>query len=160
VVAVLKGATIGGGLELASACHVRVSEESAFYALPEGSRGLFVGGDASVRVPRLIGNARMTDLMLTGRVYHAQEGCDVGIAQYLVKTGAGLGKARELAMRIAQNSLTTNYAVTHVLPRIANQSIHDGPMTESLMAAIATSDPQTQVRLADFLDRKIGRVQP
>jgi (methylthio)acryloyl-CoA hydratase len=160
VVAVLTGATIGGGLELASACHVRVAEESSFYALPEGSRGLFVGGGASVRVPRLIGVARMADMMLTGRVYDAQEGYDAGIAQYLVKSGEGLAKARELAARIAQNSPTTNYAVTQVLPRIADQSIQDGLLTESLMAAIASSDPQTQARLADFLERKIGRVQP
>jgi hypothetical protein len=58
VVAVLKGAVIGGGLELATAAHIRVAEPSAFYALPEGQRGLFVGGGASVRVPRLIGAHR------------------------------------------------------------------------------------------------------
>ena len=68
VVAVLKGAVIGGGLELAAAAHVRVSEPSAFYALPEGQRGIFVGGGGSVRLPRLIGVARMADMMLTGRV--------------------------------------------------------------------------------------------
>ena len=68
VVAVLKGAVIGGGLELASATHLRVAEPSAFYALPEGQHGLFVGGGGSVRVPRLIGAHRMADMMLTGRV--------------------------------------------------------------------------------------------
>jgi len=50
VVAVLKGAVVGGGLELACAAHIRVAEPSTFYALPEGQRGLFVGGGASVRV--------------------------------------------------------------------------------------------------------------
>ena len=60
---------IGGGLELAAAAHVRVSEPSAYYALPEGQRGIFVGGGGSVRLPRLIGVARMADMMLTGRVY-------------------------------------------------------------------------------------------
>ena len=67
VVAVLKGAVVGGGLELAVAAHIRVAERSAYYALPEGQRGIFVGGGASVRVPRLIGVARMADMMLTGR---------------------------------------------------------------------------------------------
>ena len=51
VVSVLRGAVIGGGLELALATHIRVAEPSAFYALPEGSRGIFVGGGASVRLP-------------------------------------------------------------------------------------------------------------
>ena len=74
VVSVLKGAVIGGGLELASAAHIRVAEPSAFYALPEGQHGLFVGGGASVRVPRLIGVHRMADMMLTGRVLDADGG--------------------------------------------------------------------------------------
>ncbi len=74
VVAVMHGAVVGGGLELASSCHVRVAERSAYYALPEGSRGIFVGGGGSVRLPRLIGVARMMDMMLTGRTYSAEEG--------------------------------------------------------------------------------------
>ena len=65
---------IGGGLELAAAAHIRVAEPSAYYALPEGQRGIFVGGGGSVRLPRLIGVARMADMMLTGRVYRAEEG--------------------------------------------------------------------------------------
>ena len=74
VIAVLQGAVVGGGLELAAACHIRIAEQSTFYALPEGQRGLFVGGGASVRVSRLIGVARMMDMMLTGRTYGAEEG--------------------------------------------------------------------------------------
>ena len=71
VIAVLRGAVVGGGLELASSAHIRVAEASTFYGLPEGQRGLFVGGGGSARIPRLIGVARMTDMMLTGRVYDA-----------------------------------------------------------------------------------------
>ncbi len=74
VIAALKGAVIGGGLELACAAHIRVAEPSAYFALPEGQRGIFVGGGGSVRLPRLIGVARMTDMMLTGRVYSRDRG--------------------------------------------------------------------------------------
>src|SRR6185436_1992570 len=56
VIAALKGAVIGGGLELACAAHIRVAEPSAYFALPEGQRGIFVGGGGSVRLPRLIGS--------------------------------------------------------------------------------------------------------
>ncbi|MGV3652783.1 MAG: crotonase/enoyl-CoA hydratase family protein [Noviherbaspirillum sp.] len=160
VIAVMKGATIGGGLELASACHVRVAEQGAFYALPEGQRGLFVGGGGSVRISRLIGVARMTDLMLTGRVLSADEGHQAGVSQYLVEAGAGLAKALELAQKAAANAPMTNYGIMHVLPRIVQQSIQDGLMTEALMAAVAQSDPQTQDRLAAFLDRKQGKIKP
>jgi enoyl-CoA hydratase/carnithine racemase len=159
VVAVLHGAVVGGGLELASAAHIRVAEPSAFYALPEGSRGLFVGGGGSVRISRLIGVARMTDMMLTGRVLDAQEGHAAGISGYLVGEGEGLAKAMELAHKIAGNAQMTNYGVMHVLPRIAEQSIQDGLMTEALMASVAASDPETRGRLAAFLDAKTNKVR-
>ncbi len=87
VVAVLHGAVVGGGLEMAAACHVRVAERSAFYALPETSRGIFVGGGGSVRLPPLIGTARMMDMMLTGRTLSAEEGQAIGLTHYLVDNG-------------------------------------------------------------------------
>src|SRR5215475_15349787 len=90
VVAALHGAVIGGGLELAAAAHIRVAEHSTYYALPEGMRGIFVGGGGAVRIPRLIGTARMIDMMLTGRIYGAEEGQAIGISHYLVPAGAGL----------------------------------------------------------------------
>src|SRR5258708_26952418 len=61
VVAVLHGAVVGGGLDVVAAAHIRVAEASTFYGLPEGGRGIFVGGGASLRVSRLIGVARMMD---------------------------------------------------------------------------------------------------
>lgn len=101
----------------------------------------------------------MTDLMLTGRVLNAQEGHQAGVSQYLVGAGEGLQKAIDLAERIAKNAPMTNYGVMHVLPRIADQSIQDGLITESLMAAIAVSDPETKGRLSAFLDHKSNKVQ-
>ena len=79
VVAVLHGAVVGGGLELACASHIRVAERSAFYGLPEGQRGIFVGGGGAARLPRLIGVARMMDMMLTGRILDGEEGQRVGL---------------------------------------------------------------------------------
>lgn len=160
VISVLKGATVGGGIELAAATHIRVAESSAFYALPEGQRGLFVGGGGSVRIPRLVGVSCMTDMMLTGRVLSAEEGHQAGVSQYLVEAGAGLDKARALAQKIIANAPLTNYGVLHVLPRIAQQSIQDGLVTEALMAAVAQSDPQTQDRLTAFVDGKTNKVKP
>jgi (methylthio)acryloyl-CoA hydratase len=158
VVAVLHGAVVGGGLELAASCHVRVAEQSAYYGLPEGQRGLFVGGGGSARIPRLIGVARMSDMMLTGRVLDAAEGERVGLAQYLVPDGTGLAKGIELARRIATNSPMSNFAVMQALPRIAEQSQSEGLFTESLMAAVAESTPDAQARLRAFLDKRAAKV--
>ena len=159
VVAALHGAVVGGGLELASACHIRVADDTTFYALPEGSRGIFVGGGGSVRIPRLIGVARMADMMLTGRVYDAAEGERVGLAQYLVPAGTAFEKAFGLALRIAQNAPLTNYALTHVLPRIAEQPADQGLMTEAMMSAIAQSAPEAKDRVRAFLDGRAEKVR-
>lgn len=159
VIAALHGAVVGGGLELASACHIRVADESTFYALPEGSRGIFVGGGGSVRIPKLIGVARMTDMMLTGRVYNAQDGEKVGLAQYLVPAGQAFAKAFELAQRVAQNAPLTNYALMHALPRIAEQPADQGFFTEAMMAAIAQSAPEAKERVQAFLDGRAAKVQ-
>ncbi len=159
VIAALHGAVVGGGLELASACHIRVADDTTFYALPEGTRGIFVGGGGSVRIPRLIGVARMTDMMLTGRVYNAQDGERIGLAQYLVPQGTALEKALELATCIAGNAPMTNYALTHVLPRIADQPADQGFMTEAMMASIAQSAPEAKERVRAFLEGRAAKVQ-
>lgn len=154
VVAALHGAVVGGGLELAAACHIRVAERSAYYALPEGSRGIFLGGGGSVRLPRLIGAARVIDMMLTGRTYGADEGAQFGFSQYLVEPDAGLAKALELAERIAGNAPMTNFAAMQVVPNNAEQDRASGLLMEALMSAIAQSDPEAKRRLQEFLEKR------
>ena len=159
VVTVMHGAVVGGGLELAAATHVRIAERSAYYALPEGSRGIFVGGGGSVRLPRIIGVSRMMDLMLTGRTYGAEEGQAFGISHYLVGEGEGLAKGVEIATRIASNSPTTNFAIMNVLPRIAEQDRASGYVMESLTAAIAQGNEEAKKRINDFLEKRAAKVE-
>jgi enoyl-CoA hydratase/carnithine racemase len=158
VVTVMHGAVVGGGLELAAATHIRIAERSTYYALPEGSRGIFVGGGGSVRLPRLIGVTRMMDLMLTGRTYGAEEGQALGLSHYLVDDGAGLAKGIELAKRIATNSSTTNFAIMHALPRIAEQDRASGYLMESLTAAIAQGNDEAKSRIKAFLEKRAAKV--
>jgi (methylthio)acryloyl-CoA hydratase len=160
VVAALHGATIGGGLELASACHIRLADTSAFFALPEGMRGIYVGGGASVHVARLLGAARMADMMLTGRVLDANLAERVGLVQYLVPKGDALAKAGELAAKMAGMSRLTVIGVLHALPRIQDMSEADGLFVESLMAAIAQSSAEAAARLADFVGKRGAKVMP
>src|SRR4051794_30847077 len=159
VVAVLRGAVVGGGLELAAAAHLRVAERSAFYALPEGQRGIFVGGGGSVRVPRLIGVSRMADMMLTGRVYTAEEGVALGFAQYLTDDGAGYAKGLALAHKMAGNAPLTNFAVIQALPRIAEADPRIGYVMESLMASVAQGSPEAKARVRAFLDKRAAKVE-
>ena len=158
IVAVLHGAVVGGGLELAAACHLRVAERSAYYALPEGSRGIYVGGGASVRVARIIGKDRMIEMMLTGRRHDAATGHGYGISHYLVDDGAGLAKGIELAERVASNAPLSNYAIMHALPRIAESNPSSGLFAESLMASVASNSDDAKTRLKDFLEKRGKKV--
>jgi len=155
-IAALHGATVGGGLELAAACQIRVADGSAFFALPEGSHGIYVGGGASVHVARLIGSSRMADMMLTGRVLDAATAERIGLVQYLVPEGETPGKAAELASKIVETAPLTVLGVLEALPRIQDMSEDDGLFVESLMAALSQSGPEAARRLADF-GRKGGK---
>ena len=154
VVSAMEGAVIGGGLELAVATHVRVADPSVVFQLPEGRRGIFVGGGATVRVGRILGADRMTEMMLTGRKYNAKEGERLGLAHYTVDTGGALAKAKELAASIAQNATLSNYIMIQALARIEDMSKADGFFTESLAAALTQTSPDAEEGLAAFLEKR------
>lgn len=157
-VAALHGAVVGGGLELAAACHLRVADPTAFFALPEGSRGIYVGGGASVHVARLIGAPRMMDMMLTGRVLDAAAAERAGLAQYLVAEGAALDTAAELAAKVAAMAPLTVLGVLQALPRIQDMAEDDGLFVESLMAALSQTGPEAAARLGDFVAKRGAKV--
>jgi len=154
----LHGAVVGGGLELASATHVRVADETAFFALPEGQRGIFVGGGGSVRTARLMGVARMTDMMLTGRSIDAADAERWNLVQYVVPAGGAVDKALALAQTAAGNAELSNYAVINALPRIGEMSRDDGLFVESFIATFTSASPEAEARLQAFLDKRAGKV--
>lgn len=155
VVSALWGAVIGGGLEIATATHVRVADPTAYFQLPEGRRGIFIGGGASVRVGRIIGADRMTEMMLTGRKYGAEDGRAMGLAHYVVDDA--LAKARELAAQIAGNAPLSNYIMIQALARIDDMGRGDGFFTESLCAAITQTSPDAREGLTAFLQKRDPR---
>ncbi|MDD2668775.1 MULTISPECIES: crotonase/enoyl-CoA hydratase family protein [Zoogloea] len=154
VIAALHGAVIGGGLELATATHIRVAEPSTIYQLPEGRHGIFVGGGASVRVAKIIGPGRMCEMMLTGRVIDAEEGQRLGLSHYAVGKGEALAKATELAKRVAENAPMANWAMCTAIGRIDNMATDDGFFVESLTAALTQTSPEVSERIGEFLQRK------
>jgi enoyl-CoA hydratase/carnithine racemase len=153
-VSAMEGAVIGGGLELATATHVRIAEPSVIFQLPEGRRGIFVGGGASVRVGRILGADRMIEMMLTARKYGAQEGLRLGLTHYAVGDGEALPLARELAARIASNAPLSNYIMVQALSRIADMATADGLFAESLCAAITQTSQDATEGLKAFLEKR------
>jgi enoyl-CoA hydratase/carnithine racemase len=154
VVSAMFGAVIGGGLELATSTHVRIAEPSTIFQLPEGRRGIYVGGGASVRVGRILGADRMTEMMLTGRKYNSDEGLALGLAHYAVGEGEALPLAMELARKIAKNAGLSNYVMIHALARIEDMSKQDGFFTESLCAALTQTSPDAEEGLRAFLEKR------
>jgi len=159
VIAALQGAVVGGGLELASAAHIRVMDQTAYFALPEGQRGLFTGGGATIRVTDLVGKARMIDMMLTGRVYQGQEAVDLGLAQYIVD-GSSFDAAIALAEKAAQNLPLSNFAICSAVSHMQNMSAMDAAYAESVVAGVVNTQADARARLAAFADKSGARVRP
>ena len=159
IIAALQGAVVGGGLELASAAHIRVMDQTAYFALPEGQRGLFTGGGATIRVTDLVGKSRMIDMMLTGRVYQGQEAVDLGLAQYITD-GSSLDKAMALARKAAQNLPLSNFAICSAVSHMQNMSAMDAAYAEAVVAGVVNTQPDARARLAAFADKSAARVRP
>lgn len=158
VIAKLHGATIGGGLELACAAHIRIAETSTYYALPEGQRGIFVGGGGSVRITRMIGLSHMIDMMLTGRTYDAEGGHRLGLSQYVSGDGEGLDLAKQLGQKIARNQALSNMAILQVLPRIHEAPEQTGYALEAVVAAAVATSGAAKDRLTGFLNKEQAKV--
>jgi enoyl-CoA hydratase/carnithine racemase len=158
-IAALHGATIGGGLELAAACHLRVADASTFFGLPEGQRGIYVGGGASVHVARLVGASRVADMMLTGRVLDAATAERMGLVNYLVETGGAQAKAGELAGKMTRMAPLTVLGVLSALPRIQNMTEEDGLFLESMMAALSQTGPEAAAGMADFVEKRSAKLK-
>ena len=154
VVSAMDGAVIGGGLELATSTHVRIAEPGVIFQLPEGRRGIFVGGGATARVGRILGPDRMTEMMLTGRKYGADEGLALGLCHYSVGMGESLDLAYKLANKIADNSSLCNYTMIHAISRIGDMSRADGLFAESLCAALTQTGPDAEEGLKAFLEKR------
>lgn len=154
VVTAMQGAVIGGGLEIATATHVRVADPTTFYQLPEGRRGFYVGGGASVRVARIIGAGRMVEMMLTGRTLDAAAGERLGLSHYLVEPGKTFEKAIELAGNIAKNAQIPNYLIVQAIPRIEDMSAADGLWTESVAQAVSLTSEDARAGIDAFFKRR------
>jgi (methylthio)acryloyl-CoA hydratase len=111
-----------------------------------------------VRIPRLIGVPRMSDMMLSGRVYAAEEGHALGLSQYLVDPREGLTKALGIAARIAANPPLSNFAILQGLPRVARADPEVGLLLESLLVSFVRSDGEAAKRLRSFLEKRAPKV--
>ena len=103
----------------------------------------------------------MIDMMLTGRIYTAEEGVSLGFSQYVVDDGFGLAKAIELAEQNRnKHDGESNFAIAQALPRIARSRLDGGFLMESLMTAIAIGDEEAKARIKAFFEKRVPKVAP
>ena len=103
-IAAIEGYALGGGLELALACDLRVASKTAKVGLPEATLGIYPAAGGTWRLPRLVGIGRAKDLVFTGRILESAEAFSLGIFERLCEPGEALATAMELAATIAQNA--------------------------------------------------------
>ncbi len=96
----------------------------------------------------------MTEMMLTGRKYNADEGLALGLCHYSVGEGESLPLARKLAEKIARNAPMSNYFMLQAIPRINDMPRESGFFTESLAAALSQTTPDAKEGLAAFLEKR------
>jgi len=104
VIAAVNGYALGGGLELAMACHLRVFVNTAKVGMPETSLGLIPGYGGTQRLPQLVGRGRAMELLLTGDMIGAQRAYEIGLANMICPPDALKSKVQELAAAIVKNA--------------------------------------------------------
>eukprot|EP00934_Nitzschia_sp_Nitz4_P006658 Nitzschia sp. Nitz4//scaffold79_size90958//2751//3644//NITZ4_005006-RA/size90958-processed-gene-0.102-mRNA-1//-1//CDS//3329558192//6648//frame0 len=103
VIAAIEGVAVGGGLELALACDIRIASSKATLGLPETSLAIIPGAGGTQRLPRLVGTARAKELIWTGRRLSGEEAEKIGLVDQVVEPGTATNTALELAWKIASN---------------------------------------------------------
>jgi enoyl-CoA hydratase len=116
-IAAIEGHCLGGGLELALACDLRVCSEGSRLGLPEVKLGVFPAGGGTERLPRLLGEARARELIYTGEPVDAQEAWRIGLVNRIAPAGQALAVARELGRTIAARPAVTLRTVKAVMDR-------------------------------------------
>lgn len=156
VVAALNGTALGGGLELALACHYRVAidEPKAKFGLPEVKLGLLPGGGGTQRLPRLVGRGKALEMVLTGARIGADEALAIGLVERVVPAAEVLGAARELARTIAAKApVALRYAKEAVVKGL-ELPLGDGLRLEGDLSAILRSTEDRLEGARAFLEKR------
>lgn len=151
VIAAIDGYALGGGLELALSCDLRVASKSAKVGMPEVSLGIFPGAGGTWRLPRVVGFGHAKELIFTGRILDAEEAFSYGLFERLVDTDA-LSIAKDIAQQIAKNSPLAVQVAKVSLNALARQT--NAEPVERLAQALLFDSVEKRERMTAFLEKK------
>jgi enoyl-CoA hydratase/carnithine racemase len=155
VIAALNGRyVLGGGVEIALACHLRLMEEGTRLASPEVQLGISVGWGASQRLPRLVGPARALELLLTGKRLSAAEAERIGLVNRVVPDSEALREAVALAREIAAFSAPALAAVLRCVYTGLREGFAQGMRTEAEMFGLVCAGEDAAEGTQAFLEKR------
>jgi enoyl-CoA hydratase len=159
VIAAINGYALGGGCELALACHLRLASENAEMGLPEVMLGIIPGYGGTQRLPRLVGMGRALELILTGRRIAAAEAERIGLVNRVVPRDRLLEEAEKLALAILGNGPLAVAAALEGVRRGRSLSHEEGLRLESGLFGILASSEDMHEGLRAFLEKRAARFQ-
>jgi enoyl-CoA hydratase len=154
VVAVVNGYALGGGCEVALACHIRVASESARFGLPEVGLGIIPGYGGTQRLPRLVGLGIAIEMITTGRAIPASEALRIGLVNRVVSPGELRGAAEALAREILKNGpLAVRAAITVAIEGM-DKTLREGTGGEAEAFGRIYETKDLREGLAAFLEKR------
>ena len=154
VVAAVNGFALGGGCELAMACHLRVAGEHAKFGQPEVKLGIGPGYGATVRLPRLVGKGRALDLLLTGRMVEAEEALRIGLVTRVVPADRVLAEARALLESIVANGPLAVRACIEAVDAGLEMSLDEALQLEAGFFGLLSGTADMREGTAAFLEKR------
>jgi enoyl-CoA hydratase len=155
VVAAVNGFALGGGLELALACHMRVASANARFGLPEVKLGIIPGYGGTVRLPRLVGRGRALELILTGEMISAAEAHRIGLVNRVVENPARVVEEAEALLRaITANGPVALAMALEAVDHGMTASVEDAQILESNLFGLLASTEDMREGMAAFLEKR------
>ena len=154
VVAAVNGFALGGGLELALACHIRIASENAKLGLPEVKLGIIPGYGGTVRLPRLVGRGRALELMLTGEMVDAAEAFRIGLVNRVVPQAELQSAAETLVGKIIANGPVAVALAIEAVDHGYNSTTEDALRLESNLFGLLASTADMKEGMGAFLEKR------
>ena len=157
VLAAINGVCLGGGLELAMACHLRISGDRAWFGQPEVNLGIIPGWGGTQRLPRLIGKSKATEWILTGEMVQAQEALRLGLVNQVVPQDQVLKAARDLARKIASKSAVAVRQALAAIEEGLQGSLEQGLIKEAEAFGVVAASEDSKEGVKAFLEKRQPR---
>jgi enoyl-CoA hydratase len=154
VLAAVNGFALGGGCELALACHLRIASENAQFGLPEVKLGIIPGYGGTLRLPRIVGKGRALELMLTAQFIKADEAYRIGLANKVVPQAELMDTARKMMGTILANGPIAVGLAIECTTRGMEMSVDDGLALESNLFGLLAATTDMREGMQAFLDKR------